>query len=279
MLSICVPTYNRVNELSSLLESIPDDENIEVLIIDDGSTDSTRAFLNKISTTRKFKLKYEYQENSGRAHALCSALTKATSQYSMIMDSDDHFIDGWWPLLAHELNTKFDSYVFGTILRKDGKSSVNLPPTIISNFLELRADYGVQGDLKEVVKTQLIKQCLYSYEKSVRRVPTSLIWAKLSNICKTKSVSIALAKKEYLPGGMTDRGRQLRIDNPQPMLDLNSIIVESESYKSTIFRVKSALQWARYANHIGEIKPNKLWQYVAWIPGLMLYLYDKRRLF
>jgi len=47
LLSICVPSYNRSKELCRLVDSIDLEENIELVVCDDGSTDNTKEVLDK----------------------------------------------------------------------------------------------------------------------------------------------------------------------------------------------------------------------------------------
>ena len=46
ILSICIPTFNRKNGIISLLQSIDNNKDIEVVIIDDGSTDDLKKAIN-----------------------------------------------------------------------------------------------------------------------------------------------------------------------------------------------------------------------------------------
>jgi GT2 family glycosyltransferase len=91
-LSIIVATYNRKNELESLLDSfahqsLPSDR-FEVIIVDDGSTDSTRTFITDIRQSLPFTLHYEYQENRGPGYARTRGMERATGDVFLFIDSD-----------------------------------------------------------------------------------------------------------------------------------------------------------------------------------------------
>ena len=47
LLSICIPTYNRENDLKNMLNSIKSNNDIEIVICDDGSTDNTKELVKK----------------------------------------------------------------------------------------------------------------------------------------------------------------------------------------------------------------------------------------
>src|SRR5690554_325352 len=71
-LSICVPTYNRKCLLEELVASIlaQNDLNVELVIVDDGSTDGTQKYIEELQKNSPIKIKYEWQNNSGKAAAL-----------------------------------------------------------------------------------------------------------------------------------------------------------------------------------------------------------------
>ena len=65
-------------------------DNIEIVVVDDGSEDSTKELCKEYKNT--YNLKYIYQENLGRSHALKLSILNASGAYVVIMDSDDLFI-------------------------------------------------------------------------------------------------------------------------------------------------------------------------------------------
>jgi len=275
LLSICVPTFNRSNKLIRLINSIDATDNIELVICDDGSTDNTKNILDSFS--RKINIVYEYQENQGRGFALKKSINMAQGKYIMVMDSDDYFTPNalsniCWVLLTQ---TSYKSFVFGIIIVKKNKYIDNLPPDIESNYISLRGDYGVKHDLKEVVRRDIIKSCLYSDELTCRRVPTFLIWSTVAEKVNCLSISMPVAIKEYLPGGMTDQGFLLRMEYAIPMTELYFNLSKSSTYDSNYYRWIMRIMWARYALHSKKIKFSSLWMRIVILPGLFIYFFDK----
>lgn len=282
--SICVPTYNRQNELKTLFNSLSRSSNYQLVICDDGSTDESKAVIERYSSS--LNIKYLYQQNAGRSVALKNAILNADGKYTILMDSDDYFLPGAIELVLSTLTKLEDGslpadvqcLLFGTELIKDGKSRTNLPPDTITNFVAVRADLGIKHDLKEVVRTDLLKACIYDVPEGCRRVPTSLLWARVAAKSRCLSVSKAVAVKEYLPGGMTDRILALKTKYSKPMVELYQTLAESSTYSSFKYRLRSALLWARHAWHEGNTKPSKLWQWCVWPIGGVIYILDKRKL-
>jgi glycosyltransferase involved in cell wall biosynthesis len=63
-------------------------QNIEIIVVDDGSTDDTKNIMDQF----KYKIKYIYIENSGPAHARNVGLKAAKGKYLAFLDSDDLYL-------------------------------------------------------------------------------------------------------------------------------------------------------------------------------------------
>jgi len=88
--SVITPTYNRVKFLSKAVQSVLGQSlnDFELIIIDDGSTDRTRSFVESFADPR---IVYQFQKNHGVAHARNRGIELAQSEWIAFLDSDD-----WW---------------------------------------------------------------------------------------------------------------------------------------------------------------------------------------
>jgi glycosyltransferase involved in cell wall biosynthesis len=86
--SVIIPCYNSELFLSEALESVlgQNFEDFEVVTIDDGSTDGTRAVLNRFSDSCLIKM---FQGNQGVGKARNAAIARSTAEYLAFLDSDD----------------------------------------------------------------------------------------------------------------------------------------------------------------------------------------------
>ena len=101
--SVIVPTYNRADLLPRSLRSIlaQSFQAFEVIVIDDGSTDDTRNAIGQFSDNR---VRYFYQNNSGRCAARNAGASKARAPILVFLDSDDEVEQEWLENLASGFN-------------------------------------------------------------------------------------------------------------------------------------------------------------------------------
>ena len=85
--SVIVPAYNYDSYVDECLESIfmQEGPSLEVIVVDDGSTDNTRAVLEKYEN----RIKYIYQENRGLSAARNTGLKNSSGRYIQFLDADD----------------------------------------------------------------------------------------------------------------------------------------------------------------------------------------------
>jgi glycosyltransferase involved in cell wall biosynthesis len=88
LISVIIPTYNRLEYIqqaidSVLLQTYP---YIEILVIDDGSTDGTE---KRLRGKYGEKIRYLWQENQGESVARNHGLTLSKGQHVAFLDSDD----------------------------------------------------------------------------------------------------------------------------------------------------------------------------------------------
>jgi glycosyltransferase involved in cell wall biosynthesis len=86
--SIIAPTYNRQNFIYKTIESLlyQTYENFEIIIVDDGSTDNTKAEIKKFHDKR---IRYFYKKNGERGAARNYGAEEARGRYLNFFDSDD----------------------------------------------------------------------------------------------------------------------------------------------------------------------------------------------
>lgn len=92
LISVVIPTYNRARTLRRAIESVLDQShsNVELIVVDDASTDDSDAVLATIRDPRLRVIRHE--RNKGVAGALNTGLRLARGDYIAIQDSDDEWL-------------------------------------------------------------------------------------------------------------------------------------------------------------------------------------------
>ena len=90
LISIIVPVYNVENFLNECIESIIKQsyKNIEIILVDDGSTDTSGAICDELSQ-KDNRIKVFHKKNGGLSDARNYGIKKAAGNYIMFVDSDD----------------------------------------------------------------------------------------------------------------------------------------------------------------------------------------------
>ncbi|MCP4716879.1 MAG: glycosyltransferase family 2 protein [Deltaproteobacteria bacterium] len=88
--SVVIPSYNRAHCIEKAIDSVLEQsyrEEVEVILVDDGSTDNTRDVVGKYDE----RVRYFYQENQGIPGARNTGISNAAGKYVAFLDSDDYW--------------------------------------------------------------------------------------------------------------------------------------------------------------------------------------------
>ena len=89
-ISFAIPCYNSQDYMAHAIESIlPGGEDIEIIIVNDGSKDRTSEIAHEYMEKYPTIIKVVDKENGGHGDAVNSGLMHATGKYFKVVDSDD----------------------------------------------------------------------------------------------------------------------------------------------------------------------------------------------
>ncbi len=90
--SVIVPVYNVEKYLKRCINSLLNQtlQDIEIIFVDDGSTDSSKIIIEKYLNLHREKIKYYYKENGGLSSARNYGIPYARGEYIAFLDSDDY---------------------------------------------------------------------------------------------------------------------------------------------------------------------------------------------
>ncbi|QDP84655.1 glycosyltransferase family 2 protein [Chryseobacterium sp. SNU WT5] len=172
LISIIIPCYNSASTISKCLTSVISQsyQNLEIIVVDDGSTDNTLEILKNFEETDS-RIIIINQKNSGVSKARNVGVEIASGEYICFVDSDD------W------VEKEYCSLLYEIIVENNADIS------IAGAFLE-------NGDIKYNNKAQVFDDSLEIYDKQTAlkylledKVIQSQPWAKLykSHLLKNTS--------------------------------------------------------------------------------------------
>lgn len=93
LVSVVIPTFNKFSSIEMTIESVLRQSypNIEIILVDNGSTDSTRDLILKISETTNNLNVILLSENLGPSNARNIGIRNSRGRYIFLLDGDDLF--------------------------------------------------------------------------------------------------------------------------------------------------------------------------------------------
>lgn len=103
LISVVIPFCNREDTLSYCIDSVLNANyyNLEVILVDDGSTDRSSAIGHEYSA-RDSRVHYHRQQNSGVSSARNTGLINASGEWITFIDSDDIILPNHFSIVANE---------------------------------------------------------------------------------------------------------------------------------------------------------------------------------
>lgn len=113
MISIIIPTYNHASSLATTIESVlsQKDVDLEVIVVNDGSTDNTRALLEGYVNNPRVQV--IHQENQGRNPARNRGFEASSGEYLLFLDADANIEPGALKKLQTALDTTDAAFAYG----------------------------------------------------------------------------------------------------------------------------------------------------------------------
>ena len=134
-LSIIIPAYNEEKTILKILQKVEKSNTLglkkEIIVIDDGSTDDTKAQISRFNSLNKIaKIKMiKHRQNKGKGVAIQSGIKKATGDILLIQDADLEYNPEDYPRLLVPIIKKKAKVVYGSRLMKMKFSLFGSNPT------------------------------------------------------------------------------------------------------------------------------------------------------
>lgn len=211
LISVIMSVYNGEKYLSEAIRSILNQsyENIEFVIINDGSTDNSEKIVSGFIDSR---IRYEKRPNSGLAASLNYAVKMSTGKLIARMDSDDIAYPERICVQCEYLMSHADCVLIGSnadIIDEEGNylytSKLPSSHTELSLLLKNASPFFHSS---VVYKKEIFNMCGGYYEPIRQHVEDFILWNKFINYGKMYNTEKPLIKYRLTPGGLSNRNKR-----------------------------------------------------------------------
>ncbi|MBR6705852.1 MAG: glycosyltransferase family 2 protein [Clostridia bacterium] len=206
LLSIAIPSYNSQDYLSHAVESLlPGGDQVEILIVDDGSTDKTAEMADAYERRYPGIVRAIHKENGGHGDAVMTGLRNASGLYFKVVDSDDWADSEAYPQVLEALSRlqddPVDMFISNYIYDKAGAKHKHvvsyrnaLPRNRVFGWEETRHFHWGQYLLMHAViyRTALLLSCGMDLPKHTFYVDDLYVYVPLKNVKKMYYLDVDL---------------------------------------------------------------------------------------
>jgi len=295
--TVFTPTFNRARTLERVYSSLEAQtfRGFEWVVVDDGSTDGTRALVDEWQRQAAFPIRYFRQENRGKHIAFNAGVREARGELFLPLDSDDACV----PHALERFREHWESIPAGERHRFTGVTAlcvdqhghlVGSPfpsPVVDSNSLDIRYRFRVTGEKWGFHRTDVLREYPFPDVRATH-VPESVVWMRIARRYVTRYVNDVL-RIYYIEGPSLSHGHAATVNSLGGRLHHLTLLNEHIDYLrlAPVKFFVSAADYARFSFHVGlslhrQVRDidtpqgRALWS-LAIPAGWLLYRRDVRR--
>lgn len=213
IITVFTPTYNRAFCLHQVYDSLVMQTCTDFvwLIIDDGSTDTTKQLVEGWIKENKIEIDYIFKENGGMHTGHNVAYANISTELNVCIDSDDFLPINAIEVILEKWNQIYDKSkiagIIGLDAAKDGKIiGSNIPTHLLKGSLhDLYLKHNVTGDKKVVLKTDIVKKYpAYPEFKDEKLVPLGILYLMIGKDYDFLYSNNIFCIVEYQPDGSSN---------------------------------------------------------------------------
>lgn len=254
-ITILTPTYNRASLLPRLFDSLlrQTNKDFEWIVVDDGSTDDTREVAANLKEKcgGAFPMGYVYKANGGKHMAINIGAERARGELLFIADSDDLLTDDALETVANSWHDISDDKSFAGIagldIAMDTREVIGsgLPQEHIDcNAIDIRYRHHVTGDMKEVFRTEVLREFPFPEFAGERFCPEQLVWFRMARRYRLRYINKPIYIADYQPDGITAGITRARMRNPSASMLTYAELTECPV--PFLVKVKAAINFWRF---------------------------------
>lgn len=254
-ITILTPAYNRASLLPRLFDSLLRQtfKDFEWIVVDDGSTDNTHEVVANLKEKcgGAFPIGYVYKANGGKHMAINIGAERARGELLFIADSDDLLTDDALETVANSWHDISDDKSFAGIagldITMDTREVIGsgLPcERVDANAIDIRYRHHVTGDMKEVFRTEVLREFPFPEFAGERFCPEQLVWFRMARRYRLRYINKPIYIADYQPDGITAGITRARMRNPSASMLTYAELTECPV--PFLVKVKAAINFWRF---------------------------------
>ena len=287
-LTIYSPCYNKGATIKRTFESLINQtcHDFEWIVVNDGSTDNSNILIDEFSTNL-FPIIKIHKKNEGLSSAMNIAVSKATGEFVLRLDSDDFLRPNAVEKIIQTINTevelndpKVGALVFLTCF--EDNSIVGTHPfekPTRCNFWDYRIKYKARGDRAEVFRTEYFRRFPMPQFPNEKFCPEGYVWNHFSDQYDAIYYPDKIYVRDYQPNSLSKMGVKKWIINPKAAnLYLGDILNRNLPFNTYI---RLSITYYRFSPYTGyslrriiKSVPLKA-TIIGLIPGYIAYIIEK----
>ncbi len=260
-LTIHTATYNRAYILPKAYDSLckQTSKDFEWIITDDGSTDNTEELVTKWIKESDFPIIYNPLEHVGIPRALNSGIAKASTDWFMMLDSDDFILPQTvekareW-LMEIEDDNRFAGIGFAKCFPNGNYVKDHIPIMMNGEYTDCthleRKHYGMNMDMCEIHRVSLFRQFPFQCWPTEKYAPEQLNFYEIAlhgYVLRWRAEKLYVC--EYLPDGQTKDDKIVK-NNPMGFsMMYNQLLQIDEGFKNRCRNASRMTALTLYAKH------------------------------
>ncbi|GFZ32359.1 glycosyl transferase [Clostridium zeae] len=241
LLSVAIPCYNSQEYMRNCIESLlPGGEKVELLIVNDGSSDNTAEIADEYAAKYPTIVKAIHQPNGGHGEAVNAGIRNASGLYFKVVDSDD-----WVNAEAYEKilkvlddltenETIIDMLISNFVYEKEGAKKKKvmkyenvLPEEKVFTWDDIKRFRKGQYILMHSViyRTQLLRECGLELPKHTFYVDNLFVYVPLEHVYKIYYINVDFYRY-FIGRGDQSVNESVMIKRIDQQIKVNKLMIE-----------------------------------------------------
>lgn len=259
-ISIVTPNYNYGHFIGQTIESVinQDYENIEHIIVDDGSTDNSVEIIRNYQERYPGKIKLIIQKNQGQTKAINVALKHATGEILGWINSDDFYCINIMSIVISVFkNDKGIDAVFGNfyyyLFNEKEHNKITIRQLDFDYANSVFFGFGRMMSSNSIFWKKRLTDEVGMLDESFMYSMDSDYWSRLLYKRKVIHINLPIAFFRYHQNAKTYKSRNIK-DQAKKIVDYEDYVIFENSYKKLRIAKYCPIKFGQYLKYYYHLK-------------------------